>query len=553
MNGKGYGKGYGGGYGDGYGGGWGPAPGGGCCKGSHRYTPYDDNHYGCQGGYGGYTPTVYKPQETPYDDDPEKEELVSRVKAIQRSGDDEKQKWWDFCGLQNTGTRDPNRHGSKFLRSFLKAYDTGEVAKPSSARGPPPRRPTRSGGPAGGRAILRLRGLPFHCGPRAILDFFADFSIQESDMAFTMNREGRPTGEVYVSFICADDADYAMESKQNQNIGSRYVEIFKATMDEWDQATADREKDDFDDSAVYARKRGDAGHGSSDRDWSRKTSWPTLRLRGLPFTSTAADVVRFLHNFRIEESCVAFAYGSDNRPTGEAFVSFETEEEAGRVLDTMQNEKIGSRYIELFKSSYDEWTQAASYQIAPPMGGGGGGCRSKGGWVPPGPEFWPGPFGAYGGGYGGGYCGGPFHGPFGGDWWGPPMHKKGCGGTSYHARPSRRNDDDGDPAKAGLVERIKQIQRTSDEEKAKWWHFADTNGKGIRDPQRHDAPFLQQFLEEYDGLAEGEGESRYVEEAEAAYALEVEAGAEEVAEEYAEETEAYAEEYADRFLKLLKP
>merc|ERR1719362_1690334 len=180
-----------------------------------------------------------------------------------------------------------------------------------------------------------------------------------------------------------------MDSKQNQNIGSRYVEIFKATMDEWIQATSDREKDHFEDRGVYARKRTDAVHGSAARDFNRsRTSWPTLRLRGLPFSSTVTDVTRFLRDFRIEESCVALAYGSDNRPTGEAFVTFESEEEAGRALDTMQNEKIGSRYIELFKSSYDEWTQAASYhQFAPPMGGGG--CCGKGcGWgPPPGPGF----------------------------------------------------------------------------------------------------------------------------------------------------------------------
>merc|ERR1719461_2339672 len=110
------------------------------------------------------------------------------------------------------------------------------------------------------------------------------------------------------------------------------------------------------------------------------------------------------------------------------------------------------------------------------------------------------------------------------------MHKEGSGGAYHAVRPSHRNDDDGDPAKFGLVERIKQIQRTSEEEKAKWWEFADTHGRGIRDPQRHDAPFLQSFLEHYDGMAE-----------EHLYAQEVDG----VVEEYAEEVDGVVEEYAD--------
>mmetsp|Transcript_71037 Transcript_71037/g.219639 ORF Transcript_71037/g.219639 Transcript_71037/m.219639 type:complete len:417 (-) Transcript_71037:110-1360(-) len=45
-----------------------------------------------------------------------------------------------------------------------------------------------------------------------------------------------------------------------------------------------------------------------------------------------------------------------------------------------------------------------------------------------------------------------------------------------------------------LAERVKQMQRQSEQVKQQWWWYCDTFGAGVRDPARHQEAFLQQFL-----------------------------------------------------------
>ena len=56
------------------------------------------------------------------------------------------------------------------------------------------------------------------------------------------------------------------------------------------------------------------------------------------------------------EEGILFVHQADGRATGDAFVLFTTEEEANRAL-TKHRESIGTRYIELFKSTTAEVQQ----------------------------------------------------------------------------------------------------------------------------------------------------------------------------------------------------
>ena len=56
------------------------------------------------------------------------------------------------------------------------------------------------------------------------------------------------------------------------------------------------------------------------------------------------------------EDGILFVHQADGRATGDAFVLFATEEEANKGL-TKHRECIGSRYIELFKSTTAEVQQ----------------------------------------------------------------------------------------------------------------------------------------------------------------------------------------------------
>merc|ERR1712232_1366132 len=56
-------------------------------------------------------------------DDPERFELCFRVKEVQRTGDEGKEAWWDFCVKWNKDSRDPVRHPKEMLEEFLKIYE----------------------------------------------------------------------------------------------------------------------------------------------------------------------------------------------------------------------------------------------------------------------------------------------------------------------------------------------------------------------------------------------------------------------------------------------
>jgi len=55
----------------------------------------------------------------------------------------------------------------------------------------------------------------------------------------------------------------------------------------------------------------------------------------------------------------------------------------------------------------------------------------------------------------------------------------------------------GDPQLADLVSRVKSVQKSDLAGKEAWWSFCDTSLGGVKDPSRHDAATLQQFLTQY--------------------------------------------------------
>lgn len=59
------------------------------------------------------------------------------------------------------------------------------------------------------------------------------------------------------------------------------------------------------------------------------------------------------------EDGILFVHQSDGRATGDAFVTFATDEDANKAL-TKHRQCVGSRYVELFKSTIAEVQQVSS-------------------------------------------------------------------------------------------------------------------------------------------------------------------------------------------------
>lgn len=102
-----------------------------------------------------------------------------------------------------------------------------------------------------------------------------------------------------------------------------------------------------------------------------------VRMRGLPFTCTAQQVIDFFqsnnsnHSNQPNQRCevlagldgVLFVKNQDEKPNGDAFVLFASEEHAQRALQK-HRKNIGSRYVELFRSTISEVQQVLSISMS---------------------------------------------------------------------------------------------------------------------------------------------------------------------------------------------
>lgn len=72
-----------------------------------------------------------------------------------------------------------------------------------------------------------------------------------------------------------------------------------------------------------------------------------LKMKGIPFKATAMDVRKFFAGYKIKQEGVSFIMHADGRPTGMAFIEFETPQEAVRAMEK-DRAKFGPEYGDRF-------------------------------------------------------------------------------------------------------------------------------------------------------------------------------------------------------------
>ncbi|XKL66999.1 hypothetical protein PGB90_010419 [Kerria lacca] len=180
--------------------------------------------------------------------------------------------------------------------------------------------------------IVKMRGLPWSATVEDILSFLGSDCKVKGDkdgIHLTMSPLGRPSGEAYIELASAEDASKALK-KDREHMGHRYIEVFPTSKSEMDWVVSR--------CGMNMENVMDEG---------------CIRMRGLPYGCTKEEVAAFFSGLTIVPNGINFATDYTGRATGEAYVQFVNKENVEKALKKHM-EKIGHRYIEIFRSSLAE-------------------------------------------------------------------------------------------------------------------------------------------------------------------------------------------------------
>ncbi|XP_010550499.1 PREDICTED: heterogeneous nuclear ribonucleoprotein H isoform X2 [Tarenaya hassleriana] len=206
--------------------------------------------------------------------------------------------------------------------------------------------------------VVRLRGLPFNCSDMDIFKFFAGLDIVD---VLLVNKNGRFSGEAFVVFSGPMQVQIALQ-RDRQNMGRRYVEVFRCYKQDYYNAVAA----EVNYEGVYDNEGGSGSPPVSgpsrakrfcEKDKLEYTE--VLKMRGLPYSVKKSQIVEFFSGYKVIEERVHIVCRPDGKATGEAYVEFETAEEAKKAM-AKDKMSIGTRYVELFPSTLDEAQRSES-------------------------------------------------------------------------------------------------------------------------------------------------------------------------------------------------
>ncbi|KAG6551429.1 hypothetical protein Mapa_007075 [Marchantia paleacea] len=215
--------------------------------------------------------------------------------------------------------------------------------------------------------VVRLRGLPFSASETDIADFFKGLEMGPDGVVICVNFQGRSTGQAYVQFASAELANKALE-RNRQHIGSRYIEVFKGHPADMQGALrmVGRGSGTVNGSGGILNTGIPGMSGNPDMRYTG-----VVRMRGMPYSCTSADITAFFKGMQVVPDGIFLCTHADGRPTGEAFVEFMNEETAARAMQ-LHREPMGTRYVELFRSTKGEMMTAVQQRMYGMFSGVGG-------------------------------------------------------------------------------------------------------------------------------------------------------------------------------------
>lgn len=73
----------------------------------------------------------------------------------------------------------------------------------------------------------------------------------------------------------------------------------------------------------------------------------TVKVRGLPYRSSPAEILAFFLGYQYLPDSLQIGLDSMGRPSGEAWLTFVTPQEAMRAICDLNRQFLGTRYLEL--------------------------------------------------------------------------------------------------------------------------------------------------------------------------------------------------------------
>lgn len=156
--------------------------------------------------------------------------------------------------------------------------------------------------------VVRVRGLPMEAKQLDVISFFAGYNLRANGVQILVTSNLKPVGEAFVDFETQAEAQQACAEKDHavfnqEKFGDRFVRLLLVPR---------RDMQD----AVSSRLGGDG----------------IIKVKGMPFKATHHEVRQFFAGYGVKPDGISIALQADGRPTGMAFVEFESSHEALRAM-----------------------------------------------------------------------------------------------------------------------------------------------------------------------------------------------------------------------------
>ncbi|TMW53631.1 hypothetical protein DOY81_001268 [Sarcophaga bullata] len=234
----------------------------------------------------------------------------------------------------------------------------------------------------GAQVIIRMRGLPYDCTAKQVLDFFTNGENpcnvldNTEGVLFVKKPDGRATGDAFVLFASESDAPKAL-ARHRESIGQRYIELFRSTTAEVQQVL----------NRSLDPKTYETNHQPPliaqlppmqlsllpQHLITSGTTKNCIRLRGLPYEALVEHILHFLDDFakHIIFQGVHMVINAQGQPSGEAFIQMDSEDSARLCAQRKHHQFMvfgkKYRYIEVFQCSGDDMNMVLNGGLQSPV------------------------------------------------------------------------------------------------------------------------------------------------------------------------------------------